>query len=134
LVELLVTQYFEGAKIGDDGGRCGDITGRRPRNIGSFLIRKDGWCTELDEPKHYRIINAICSDERAALDEKVSWEAVFSFIEDVTGLNFFTAPPEAGCDTENKFKFVYNSGVGDRWIPFGSSMPAFLRAFRRCGT
>jgi len=114
IIEFLVDLYFEGATKTDDGWRCGDITGRKARNGGSFLIRRNGWCTEWDGPTHFTILKAITHPDR---EEKVSYAEIFSRIEDEFDHNFFKAPPEAGCDIENKFNLIYNAGSSDYWVP-----------------
>jgi hypothetical protein len=93
LVELLATEYFDVVRV-DGVWRCGDITGRRATNRGSFIIEPNGRCTDWDDESHPTLMDAITSDLR---DERNTYDDVFTFLaQQGEEFNFFmpVAPEE----------------------------------------
>jgi hypothetical protein len=121
--ELLIDQYFPGAKDTETEWRCGDISGREPTGQGSLVIFKsNGWCFERDGGEWSKgLLETICSSERAALTgEAITEDDVFRFIKEEIGEDFLIKPRKAAetiivasAGTIEREKFIYLIDDGD---------------------
>jgi hypothetical protein len=114
IIDVLVEEYFPGAK--DDGKmwHCADISGRAPRNEGSFTISQNGWCRDWDGSySPTSIINAITSQSRADItgEKKITYGEVIAFLKKEIGEDFKTAS-EPESTIMDRVKKIAEQGKG----------------------